>query len=67
MTKDWMQVGIFMFVAGMIAYLVVMHTGQGEGQVKADIVWTAFISIFATKIIDFAFKIKSVKNGKDKQ
>ncbi len=59
LTKDYMQIGIFVFVAGIIAYLVVMHTGLKPGQVKADIVWTAFLSIFATKVVDFVFKIKS--------
>lgn len=62
--KDWMQIGVAIFVAGMIAYLVVAHTGIKDGQIKPEIVYTAFVSIFATKIVDFAFKaITKKKDG----
>ncbi len=54
--KDWIQIGIAVYVAGMIAFLIVTHTGQAEGQIKPEIVYTAFISIFATKIVDFAYR-----------
>lgn len=46
--KDWMQIGIAVFVAGMLAYLVVM---DGDKEMKMF-----FCGIFATKIVDFAFK-----------
>jgi hypothetical protein len=54
--KDWIQIGIACYVAGIIAYLVVEHTGLETGQIKPEIVYTAFLSIFATKIVDFAYK-----------
>jgi hypothetical protein len=54
--KDWIQIGIAVYVAGIIAYLVVAHTGLKAGQIKPEIVYTAFLSIFATKIVDFAYK-----------
>lgn len=68
MSKNWMITWIAFYVCGMITYLVVVHTGTEDGQIKPDIVYTAFISIFATKIVDFiikaAVKKKDVKNGK---
>ena len=61
MDKDWMKVGIAVYVGGMIGYLVVIHTGIQEGQIKPEIVYTAFLSIFATKIVDFIYK--AIKNS----
>ena len=55
MNRDWMQIGIAVYVAGMIAYLVVAHTGIDDGQIKPEIIYTAFLSIFATKIVDFIY------------
>lgn len=46
--KDWMQIGIAVFVSGMLAYLVIM---DGDKEMKMF-----FCGIFATKIVDFAFK-----------
>lgn len=51
MTKDWMQIGVFFFVGGMLGYLVVV---DGDEKMKMF-----FCGIFATKVVDFAFKIKS--------
>ena len=66
--KDWMQIGVFLFVAGIIAFLVYEHTGTAEGQVEPKIVYTAFVSIFATKIVDFAFfKSKAPKPEKEEK
>lgn len=53
--KDWMQIGVFIFVAVIIAFLVYKHTGMKDGQIEPKIVFTAFLSIFATKVVDFAF------------
>ena len=54
--KDWMQIGIATFVAGMLAYLVVT---DGDKEMKMF-----FGGIFATKIVDFAFKaITKKKDG----
>lgn len=50
MSKDWMQIGVFIFVAGMLGFLVVTD-GDKEAQ-------AFFGGIFATKVVDFAFKIK---------
>ena len=58
MSKDWMQIGIAVFIGGMMAYLVVQHSGTGEGQIEPKIIWTALLSIFATKIVDFAYTLK---------
>ncbi len=56
MTKDWMQIGVFFFVAGMLGFLVITN---GD---KEMIMF--FGGIFATKIVDFAFKIKALnQNG----
>lgn len=69
--KDWMQIWIFFFVAGVIGFLIVKHTGIKPGQVKPEIVFTAFVSIFATKIVDFAYttikKNKEITTPKDAQ
>jgi len=47
---DWMQIGVAVFVAGMLAYLIVT---------EGDIEMTMFFSgIFATKIVDFVYKAK---------
>jgi hypothetical protein len=54
--KDWIQIGIACYVAGIIAYLVVTKTGTAEGMIKPDIVYTFFTGVFATKIVDFAYK-----------
>lgn len=62
--KDWIQIGIAVYVAGIIAYLVVTHTGLKDGQIKPEIVYTAFLSIFATKIVDFAYKAITKKPKK---
>jgi hypothetical protein len=54
MKRDWMQIGIAVFVAGMLAYLVIV---DGDKEMKMF-----FCGIFATKIVDFAFKIKIAKS-----
>ncbi len=54
--KDWIQIGIALYVASIIAYLVVFKTGIEEGLIKPDIVYTFFTGVFATKIVDFAYK-----------
>ncbi len=46
--KDWMQIGIAVFVSGMLAYLVIM---DGDEEMKFF-----FSGIFATKIVDFIYK-----------
>lgn len=51
LTKDYMQIGVFLFVAGMLGFLVVT---DGDKEAKAF-----FGGIFATKVVDFAFKIKA--------
>lgn len=53
--KDWMQIGVFLFVAIIIGFLIYKHTGLKDGQIEPKIVFTAFLSIFATKVVDFAF------------
>ncbi len=54
--KDWIQIGIATYVAGIIAYLIVVHTGIKPGQIKPDLIYTFFTGVFATKIVDFAYK-----------
>jgi hypothetical protein len=54
--KDWLQIGIAIYIASIIAYLVVEHTGIEAGQIKPEIVYTFFTGVFATKIVDFAYK-----------
>ena len=53
MNKDWMQIGIAVFVCGMLAYLVVM---DGDKEMKMF-----FSGIFATKIVDFIYAIRGNK------
>ncbi len=50
-TRDWMQIGLCVFVSGMLGFLVIT-----EGD-KEMIMF--FAGLFGAKIIDFAFKIKS--------
>ena len=45
---DFMQIGVAVFVAGMLAYLIVT---EGDKETKAF-----FAGIFATKIVDFVYK-----------
>lgn len=54
-TKDYMKIGIAVWIAGIITYLVVVHTGIKDGLIRPDLVYTAFLSIFATKIVDFVY------------
>ncbi len=61
MTKDWMKIGICVYIAGKIAYLIVQHTGIDKGQIQHDLIYTFFTGVFATKIVDFAYSV--VKNG----
>jgi hypothetical protein len=49
-TRDYMQIGVFIFVAGLLTFLVVT---DGDKESKA-----LLFGIFATKIVDFAFKVK---------
>lgn len=53
MNKDWMQIGIAVYVSAMLSYLVVSN---GDEEIRAF-----FAGIFATKIVDFVYAIK--KNG----
>jgi len=53
---DFMQIGIAVFVSGIITYLIVTHTGLEDGQIKPDMVYAFFTGIFATKIVDFIYK-----------
>ncbi len=59
-----MKMGIAIYVAGIIAYLIVYHTGVSDGQIKPEIVYTAFLSIFATKIVDFVYTALKKKPDK---
>jgi hypothetical protein len=61
--NDWMKIGIAVWIAGIITYLVVMHTGTGEGKIEPETVYVAFLAIFATKIVDFVYgKVKKKKS-----
>ncbi len=63
MGKDWMKIGVAVYVAGIIAYLIVKHTGMDEGQIKPADVYIFFSGVFATKIVDFAFSSMERKKG----
>jgi len=56
MQKDYLQIGIAVYMAGIIGYLVVAHTGIEAGQIKPDLIYTFFTGVFAAKIVDFAYK-----------
>lgn len=60
MRIDWMQIGIAIFVAGMLGYLVVIDDADKEMR-------AFFCGIFATKIVAFAYKIKMTKAAEKKQ
>ncbi len=50
-TRDWMQIGLCIFISGMLGFLVI-NNGDKE-------MTMFFAGLFGAKIIDFAFKIKS--------
>jgi hypothetical protein len=54
MHKDWMQIGVAVYVAGMLGYLIVT-----KGDEKFIML---FSGIFATKIVDFAYKAITKKD-----
>lgn len=53
--KDFMKLGIATFICGILAYLLVAHTGNEPGQIEPKIAWAFFSGVFATKIVDFVF------------
>ncbi len=57
MTRDWMKIGLCTYVAGIITYLVVEHTGLQESMIKPDLIYTFFTGVFATKIVDWAYSM----------
>ncbi len=58
MTRDWMQIGVAVYVAGMLGWLIVMN-----GDEKYVML---FSGIFATKIVDFAYNTWKKETAKKK-
>ena len=50
-----MMWGIAIYICGIVAYLVVNHTGTEAGQIKPELIYTFFTGVFATKVVDFVY------------
>jgi hypothetical protein len=51
--RSYVRIGILVFFAGLISFVVIFHTGTQPGQIKADIIWSFATGVMVSKLIEF--------------
>ena len=50
--RGWVRAGMVGWFCALITYVVVLHTGIGDGKIKPDIIWSFATGVLVTKILD---------------
>ena len=50
--RGWVRAGIVVWFCTLITYVVVRYTGNSEGEIKPEIIWSFATGILVTKLLD---------------
>lgn len=50
--RGWVRASMVAWFCSLITYVVVMYTGNGEGQIKPEIIWSFCTGVLVTKLLD---------------
>jgi len=50
--RGWVRAGMVAWFCALITFVVVRHTGIGDGQIKPEIIWSFATGVLVTKILD---------------
>ena len=60
--RGWVRMGMISWFCSLITYVVVMYTGNGEGQIKPEIIWSFCTGVLVTKLLDHYINPSTVKD-----
>ena len=50
--RGWVRAGMVGWFCTLISYIVILHTGTADGEIKPEIIWSFATGVLVTKILD---------------
>lgn len=60
--RGWVRASMVAWFCSLITYVVVMYTGNGEGQIKPEIIWSFCTGVLVTKLLDHYINSGTIKD-----